>query len=60
MSEELSEDQKKEVFRELVEAQDGGVPVPQSRKQMAEKFSVTEDDVRAIEKNGIAQNWPPL
>lgn len=60
MSAELSEEQKKAVFLELVEAQDSGVPVPQSRKQIAEKFSVSEDDVKVIEKAGIAEGWPPL
>jgi len=51
---------KKEAFKALVEAQDQGQSVPESRKTVAEQFGISEDDVRDIEKEGVAKNWPPL
>lgn len=51
---------KKDAFRALVEAQDGGQSVAESRRTIAEQFGITEDEVRDIEREGVAKNWPPL
>ena len=56
----LSEDRRKDIFRALVEAQDGGASVAESRKLIAQRFGVGEQEVRRIEQEGIDQGWPPL
>jgi hypothetical protein len=48
------------IFRTLIEAQDAGQSVAESRKAVAEKYTVTEDVVKEIEKEGIDEQWPPL
>jgi hypothetical protein len=60
MTETIQEDQRKEVFRVLVELQDGGCPTEQSRSRVAEQFSVSVRDVQMIEREGISKQWPPL
>jgi hypothetical protein len=55
-----AEDARKEVFRSLVEAQDGEMSVPQSREVIARRFNLTEQQVREIEREGLAGQWPPL
>jgi hypothetical protein len=56
----LSEDRRREIFLALVEAQDGGTAVAASRAATAERFCVTEREVRAIEREGLDGGWPPL
>ena len=48
------------VFRALVEAQDGKVPVPASRESMCQRFGVSEEQVRHIEQEGLHGQWAPL
>jgi hypothetical protein len=60
LSGEISIEQRQVIFKALVEAQDGGMSVPVSRTEMARRFSVTEDQVRDIEREGSAAGWPPL
>lgn len=50
----------KEVFRDLVDAQDGGESVSDSRARVAGKFALAEATVVQIERTGIANGWPPL
>lgn len=56
----LPEDRRKEVFLALVEAQDGETGVPQSRTLVAQRFGLTEQQVRDIEREGLDREWPPL
>jgi hypothetical protein len=56
----LTQEQKMELFRTLVEAQDGAMTVPQSRQAVAERFDVSEAQVLAVELEGLDGNWPPL
>jgi hypothetical protein len=56
----LSLEQRKEVFHALVEAQDSKMTVPQSLKATAERFNLTEKQVRRIEQEGLDGEWPPL
>ncbi len=56
----LSLEERMEAFLALVEAQDGEMTVAQSRKAVAERFGVTEQQVREIEREGLDGNWPPL
>jgi hypothetical protein len=55
-----SNDRRKEIFLALVDAQDHKLNVVQSRKQIAERFGISDSQVRAIEREGIDQQWPPL
>jgi hypothetical protein len=56
----LPEPSRREVFLALVEAQDSGMGVVQSRKLVAERFGLSNDQVRAIEREGMDHQWPPL
>jgi hypothetical protein len=51
---------RKTVFLALVEAQDHGMDVVQSRKLMVERFNVTDAQLREIEREGLDRQWPPL
>jgi hypothetical protein len=56
----LSLEERMEAFLALVETQDGEMTVAQSRKAVAERFGVTEQQVRQIEREGLDDKWPPL
>jgi DNA-directed RNA polymerase sigma subunit (sigma70/sigma32) len=56
----VSEDRRKAIFQALVDAQDQGMAVPESRKEVAERYHITEDEVRQIEREGLEMKWPPL
>lgn len=56
----LPEPTRREVFAAVVEAQDGGANVAQSRVQVAERFGLSESVVRVIEREGLDAGWPPL
>lgn len=58
--EQIPETRRKEVFLALVDAQDHEMTVTQSRKLIAEKFSLSEHQVREIEREGLDRQWPPL
>jgi hypothetical protein len=58
--EQLSEDRRKEVFLALVDAQDHEMDVAPSRSLVAQRFGVSENQVREIEREGIELQWPPL
>jgi len=53
-------DSRQNIFRALVEAQDGGLTVVASRADVATRFAITEEDVKNIEREGLANQWPPL
>jgi hypothetical protein len=53
----LHEQRRKEVFLALVNAQDHGMSVDQARKVVAERFGVSETQVRQIEQEGLDLNW---
>ena len=57
---ELPEERRKEIFLALVEAQDAGTAVAQSRREIAERFGISEGQVRKIEQEGLDGGWPPL
>ena len=56
----LSEPRRKEIFAALVETQDQGVTVAQSRKAVAARFGVTVQQVMQVEREGMDNDWPPL
>jgi hypothetical protein len=53
-------EQRQTIFRAVVEAQDGGMGVGPSRAATARRFAVTEEQVKEIEQEGLANQWPPL
>jgi len=56
----VSETRRKEIFSRLVEVQDNGVSVVESRRRVAEEFQLQMDDVMGIEREGLSSRWPPL
>ena len=56
----LSEDQRKEVYLALVDAQDHDMGMVHSRQHVAARFRVSEQQVRHIEREGLDNGWPPL
>ncbi len=56
----LSLAERMEVFQALVEAQDRNMTAAQSRKKIAERFGISEEQVRRIEREGLEGDWPPL
>ena len=56
----IHEERRREIFLALVEAQGQEMAVGQSRKVIAERFGVTEGQVRKIEQEGLDKEWPPL
>ena len=57
---ELPEDRRKEIFLALVDAQDQHLTVAQSRALIAQRFGVSESQLRDIEREGLDGQWPPL
>lgn len=57
---EISLEQRQMIFKTLVEVQDGGMSATESRSAIAKQFSVTEQQVKEIEREGLANQWPPL
>ena len=60
VSDNPSEAIRKEIFQALVEAQDQRMSVAESREVIAERFDISESQVRQIEQEGLDQQWPPL
>jgi hypothetical protein len=57
---QLPEERRKEIFAALVDAQDQEMGVPQSRKAIAERFGLSDAQLRQIEREGVDEQWPPL
>ena len=59
-ADEIPLEQRQLIFKAIVEAQDGGQSVAASRAAVARQFSVTEEQVKQIEREGSDNQWPPL
>jgi len=57
---DLPLDKRQAIFLALVESQDSGMNVATSRTEIAKRFSVTENQVKDIEREGLSNQWPPL
>jgi hypothetical protein len=55
----LSETERKEIFLILVQAQDQ-IGVLPSRREIVQRFGISDRQVRKIEQEGIDGEWPPL
>lgn len=60
MTEPNAELNRRDIFRLLVEAQDAGESVEDSRNRIAVKFEITLEELFGIEQEGRVGNWPPL
>ena len=58
--EPLTVDARQGIFKALVTAQGGGLTVAASWDEIARRYGVTVAQVRAIEKEGLELDWPPL
>jgi hypothetical protein len=56
----LPEERRKEIFLELVSAQDQEMSTAQSRQMIAERFGISQVQLLQIEREGIDNDWPPL
>jgi hypothetical protein len=56
----ISEERRREIFLALVEAQDKSMSVAESRQSVAQQFSISELQVKQIEREGLNSGWPPL
>jgi hypothetical protein len=59
-ADQLPEMRRKDIFRALVQAQDGGMSIEESHRYVAERFGVTEGQVRQVELEGVEIDWPRL
>ena len=53
-------EQRMQIFKALVEAQDQNLNVRQSRQAVADQFGISEKLIKQIEYEGIDHEWPPL
>ena len=56
----LSTAEKMEIFSHLVATQDEVHDVRKSKEMVTEQFSISEEQLRAIEEEGLDKEWPPL
>ena len=56
----LPESRQKEIFLELVNHQDQGLRVSDSRGKVMEHHGISLETIKAIEGRGIDEKWPPL
>jgi hypothetical protein len=57
----LTLQQRREIFRALVDTQDMGLmTVAQSREHVSKQFDITDAQLRQIEEEGLEKEWPPL
>jgi hypothetical protein len=54
------EETRRAAFLALVSAQDEGNTVKTSRELVGRRFGLREEHVRAIEREGLTNQWPPL
>ena len=60
MTESIPEDRRREIFAALVAFQDSGLSVAASREKAAAAHKVDAATVKAIEAEGMKNEWPPL
>ena len=60
-SKRLTLQQRREIFRALVDAQDRGtMSVAESLQHIMDQYAIPEDQLRQIQDEGIEKEWPPL
>lgn len=58
-SKTLTVKQRQSIFHALVEVQDKGVAVPDSKKSVAAEYHITREQLDLIEKEGLDKDWLP-
>lgn len=56
----LTVKQRQSIFHALVETQDQGATVVESKKKVAAEYHLTREQLDLIEKEGVDKDWPPL
>ena len=56
----LTVKQRKSIFHALVETQDQGLNVAESKKKVADEYHLSREQLDLIEKEGLDKDWPPL
>ena len=56
----LTTEEKMEIFSQLVATQDQVQNVRKSYEVVTVHFSISEEQLRAIEEEGLDNEWPPL
>ena len=57
----LTLQQRREIFRSLVDAQDlNTMSVSESRQSIIKQYKITDAQLRQIEEEGSDRDWPPL
>jgi hypothetical protein len=56
----LTVKQRQSIFHALVETQDQGLGVAESKKKVAAEYHITREQLDLIEKEGVDKDWPPL
>ena len=56
----LTVKQRKSIFHALVENQDKGLNVQESKKAVADEYHLSREQLDLIEKEGLDKDWPPL
>ena len=51
---------RKSIFHSLVMLQDQGETVKMSRIRISVQYAISQEELAIIEREGIAENWPPL
>jgi hypothetical protein len=57
---DVPEEDRRAAFAALVEAQDGGMTPRDSRAEACRRFGLSDGQLRRIEEEGLAKQWPPL
>jgi len=60
MPEDLHELDRREIFAKIVQIQDEGADLDETRSRVTAEFSIDTELVREIESEGIKKKWPPL
>ena len=56
----LPESDEKAIFLELFKRPEKGEAIAQAVAAVAERHGVSPDEVKEIERKGMARDWPPL
>jgi hypothetical protein len=60
METKLPESREKEIFLELLNRRNHEPEATNAQLAVAERHGVSLDTVKAIERKGMARDWPPL
>lgn len=56
----ISEQIPHEIFAALIDIQESGISLHQSRESVAERYDLPYSQIAKIEREGVLNNWPPL